>query len=704
MRIAFVCLALYLPAVLSAQPIAWTSLDGPYDGGGGKLIGTPEGVLFRGGGGLLLRSDDGGATWAPTAYPGDGVRGLDFGPDGELLVGSTDGAYRSTDGGATWEALGPAGEEVQRIGALTSGQLFARVGNASSCTLLRSDDEGATWTPVPDIEAPYGCTDFLVAPDDALLLITQDAGPDGEGGRSIYRTLNGGAVWHRREFPSTGIARFVVGQYGGVFAVAFARRGGFFTPPLDSGLFSYSPGGIWTELSDGAASTAGTRPDASVVIGLMTGVPAEGLSAPSPQAIVTGPDGALVVSTRSSGLYRRAPDAAWAQVDGFGKGASRLAFDPSGQLHAANRAAILHLDGEAWQPTPWARDEADGFVFRAGDPAAEDTLLVASEWGGLWNATTDERLAVVEDCQYLTCLAPALAQTPSGALFASMGGIDGGDYCGDEAAGVFRSLDGGATWEESLPDVANVCHLAVGPGDVVAAGAGNCGCLFGGSGVYLSADNGERWEAVAEGFPTADVTALTIGSAGEVIAGAYDHGVFRLGGEGTWEALGLADRSIYALAVNAEGQVMAGTEQGAFIYDGVSWRAAGLAGDQVNALLIDAEGFGYAATASGAYRSAQPVIVASEAPPVRAVSTLSAGYPNPFRERATLVLTLPAPEDLTVTVYDVLGKQVAVLHTGPLSAGEHRFVLDGQSLPAGTYLVRATGGAIDIVRRVVLAY
>ncbi len=76
--------------------------------------------------------------------------------------------------------------------------------------------------------------------------------------------------------------------------------------------------------------------------------------------------------------------------------------------------------------------------------------------------------------------------------------------------------------------------------------------------------------------------------------------------------------------------------------------------------------------------------------------------PNPFRAGAAITLALQADGEVTVDVLDVLGRQVAVLHDGLLARGAgHRFMLDGASLPAGLYVVRARGAGWAAVRRVV---
>ena len=85
-----------------------------------------------------------------------------------------------------------------------------------------------------------------------------------------------------------------------------------------------------------------------------------------------------------------------------------------------------------------------------------------------------------------------------------------------------------------------------------------------------------------------------------------------------------------------------------------------------------------------------PVANAPEAPQSSEWSV--SVFPNPVRERATVRVTLAAPSQGRVTVSDVLGRVVAVLHDGTLAAGAHSFSLSTERLPAGVYVVRADFG------------
>lgn len=62
--------------------------------------------------------------------------------------------------------------------------------------------------------------------------------------------------------------------------------------------------------------------------------------------------------------------------------------------------------------------------------------------------------------------------------------------------------------------------------------------------------------------------------------------------------------------------------------------------------------------------------------------------PNPFAETTTLVLDLAAPAEVTVTVYDVLGRRVLQTRTSLPAGVEQSLRLDGSALSSGVYVYR----------------
>ena len=73
--------------------------------------------------------------------------------------------------------------------------------------------------------------------------------------------------------------------------------------------------------------------------------------------------------------------------------------------------------------------------------------------------------------------------------------------------------------------------------------------------------------------------------------------------------------------------------------------------------------------------------------------------PNPSRGDARVRFSLPAATDVSVEVYDLLGRRVATLAQGSRSAGAHTLDLP-TSVAAGTYLVRLQAGAEQRVQRI----
>ncbi len=71
---------------------------------------------------------------------------------------------------------------------------------------------------------------------------------------------------------------------------------------------------------------------------------------------------------------------------------------------------------------------------------------------------------------------------------------------------------------------------------------------------------------------------------------------------------------------------------------------------------------------------------------------LSSPRPNPFSSLTRLELTVDAPTDLTVAVYDALGRRVALIHEGAVRAGTYSLRVSANDLPAGLYLIRASDG------------
>ena len=62
--------------------------------------------------------------------------------------------------------------------------------------------------------------------------------------------------------------------------------------------------------------------------------------------------------------------------------------------------------------------------------------------------------------------------------------------------------------------------------------------------------------------------------------------------------------------------------------------------------------------------------------------------PNPFNPTTELTYTIPASGEVSLTIYDIQGREVDVLLGGYQSSGEHSIVWDAKNLPSGIYFAR----------------
>lgn len=79
------------------------------------------------------------------------------------------------------------------------------------------------------------------------------------------------------------------------------------------------------------------------------------------------------------------------------------------------------------------------------------------------------------------------------------------------------------------------------------------------------------------------------------------------------------------------------------------------------------------------------------------------GYPNPFQNRTTLTFSVPGSGTVQLSVFDILGRRVAILVDGHLSAGHHESLFDASGLPGGMYWIRLAANGMKAQMAVIAA-
>jgi hypothetical protein len=77
-------------------------------------------------------------------------------------------------------------------------------------------------------------------------------------------------------------------------------------------------------------------------------------------------------------------------------------------------------------------------------------------------------------------------------------------------------------------------------------------------------------------------------------------------------------------------------------------------------------------------------------------------YPNPFNPSTTIRYALPIRAQVTLSVFNTLGQQVAVLVNENQEAGYHDVRFDGSGVASGVYFYRLRAGDYLSTRKFVI--
>lgn len=323
-----------------------------------------------------------------------------------------------------------------------------------------------------------------------------------------------------------------------------------------------------------------------------------------------------------------------------------------------------------------------------------DNIFSLASSGGVLYAGTDKGLYGSRDDGSSWTNVTGSAVT--GSAYAVAIGSGGAIFIGTPF-GVYASTDSGSSWRQSGLATSAVRFMACDPSGVVYAATD--------SDVFSSSDEGANW--FSRGLARDDIQTIATDNAGSVYVGIYGGILVSGDGGASWSQHTFTNSYVYSVACNGSANMAAGTYNGVYLSreGGTSWSFAGLSGEPVLSLAYDANQILIAgAYHGGVFESSSPVTGVEEGAraTVPASSQLMQNYPNPFNPRTDIRYRISDIRQVSLRVYDVLGREVAMLVNERKGAGEYAVEWNAGGLPSGVYFYRLTAGRFAETRKMVV--
>ena len=499
------------------------------------------------------------ANWQPTSGPPGGTV-LTFATmsDNVVLAGTNRGVFLSQDNGVTWIARseGYITDEVRTIVIGPTGTIIAGTNEG----LYRSTDSGASWV---RLDTGLALPSFTASTSGGSSLFV--AGPMG-----VLRSIDDGETWQQinEGLRNTRVSSLEYTQQGDVLA------------GTEEGLFQ------WIELpNDWREASNGLNKTSDRII----------------YTIKQYDDRRLLAGTASGMFIADADFIEWSPLIGLLDSNREahvidLAINQSGIIYAATPEIVYRSEDEGINWEPLSRGlppiSADIQSLNTLHLNSNEELLTGTVYYGV-----HKYAAAIKQWETSTQGLSTLSVTSM--VLNAFGDVLAGTY-----SGLFTSSDQGATWNQTIT-LENLEGFELIHQDFQ-------GRIFAnGSSVMFSQDEGVNWtsirpERVHALIVLEDNTFLTQPeNSADILRSASD-------GE-AWTTVGTfpfqADNDfIYGFIEDAQGRVLAGTEEGAFrsSNQGASWDNLSIANEatgSVRSLAKDASGRVYLATDQGLYRS-----------------------------------------------------------------------------------------------------
>ena len=649
-------------------------------------------------GGGLFRSTDGGVNWHSISNELDniGVFMLKLSPVGDLYAATPQSAYKSTDEGISWNKVGNSLPEfgyAQDITFDNSGNIY--VPNPYD-GVYKSTDGGDNWTLLNN-GLPTARYLYRIGFTSNNILLVSDLY------RGVYKSTDYGSTWAQ---SNTGLdtsyyVNSITSNSSGDIFIATAGDGPFkstdngnswvsiqgdLSLPYTADIDFTSNGDLYITVIQQLYKSTNGGTNWTNITTMFNGYAFQ-------SAFVDNNDNVWATSTNSGIIKSSDAGNSWTNyINGLtATDVSSLAADGAGNLYASipGKGLFSSTDnGNSWNKINMVNYEEDTYIVTV-ELIPSGGLIVYNVYNGIKTSTN-----LTDWTSFSTGLTnQAIRELAVSNDYYFAAGWDGK---------IFRTPRSAANWVEITDTSATgYCY------DLFVSSTGELYYLFDEE-VFKSTNNGDDWIDVGSSIDGYSFS-ITQNSFGDIFVGT-DQGVYRstdAGSSWTEDASGLIDGAL-SLAIFNGNNIFAGG------YASLSWSNdfgqnwSSYTSGIENCRIIDlAFGSGdvlfAAAERMGIYRTTSAITsVDDNENQVLNNFTLEQNYPNPFNPSTSIKYAINNREFVQLKVYNVLGKEVAILVNEFKPAGSYEINFDASKLSSGVYFYTLNAGTFIETKKMIL--
>jgi photosystem II stability/assembly factor-like uncharacterized protein len=685
-----------------------------------------------GGNGLFMKTTNAGVNWYFHYKAGTPNSAGTVGPVGDLyfvdannglVTGANGYIAKTTDGGVTFNAVGvgviPVGQSGIRITFVDPnvGYIYCRAGGWAAGSVVKTTDGGMTWS-IIYTNSTQAVTTLCVPDKQTLYAVLIDGSVDkstdggltwtisttvvaqamyascfldannillaGSGGIA-YRTTDGGATWVGIQTPQTEWAYYQLKMVSAteIYGVGDASN-------------------LWKTTDFG---TTWTALPLNITWGTFDYLDWYSLDISGSLYVLSGYIGVVLISTDkgttwgshtlnyNSNIYfdiKKAPGSNLVLAAGrqHSAGSSQILRSTDGGTNFSPVDLYTNFDAYALSMV----SDKIGYVC-----GTNSVVMKTTNGGTIWNKVTSPNTGTA------SLYSMKFVNENTGWVFLNYSGSD---------TNVFKTTDGGTSW---VPQITSGAGYGIASADMADADNGYLCMNSSGKPIYKTNDGGANWVPVTTPF-TGQIRSIKVIDKNTLYI-ATSYGTKRvaksLDGGATWTTYSLPA----AIDVNTmdfkdanTGYVCGNLVTAACrtTDGGDSWTIQNYHLPTGAKIYITPGDTAFATGTWGSILRNVSYAVTS----VKEVSSgyipngysLSQNYPNPFNPSTTINFAIPVTGFVILKIYDVLGKEKAVLLNENKEAGTYNvdFSADKFGLTSGVYLYKLSSGNFTSVRKFVL--